>query len=160
MSLKIWLPLNGALENNGIGNYTITKYGLTTTTTGKISNTTYNFSNSTNNYITIMPSPLATNSDFSYCCWFKTTNLGYNQTIMTSRTAVDVTGFSIFYISTDHVLRFDDGASMTTPANVITAANTWYHLAFTRNNTTKNIYVNGQLVISDSINTPSKLNAN
>jgi len=56
MSLKVWLPLNGSLENKGISNLTIVESGVVVNTAGKIGSC-YSFDGS-NDYISLTGSVL------------------------------------------------------------------------------------------------------
>ena len=68
MSLKVWLPLRGTLENLGASDTTVTGTSVTIDTTGKIGSC-YSFGGSSN-YIKMVPAPLSNdNEEFSYTCW-------------------------------------------------------------------------------------------
>ena len=74
MALKIWLPLNGNLTNNGVNNYTITKDNdVTFDTGGKLGK--YAASTSSSAKITINVPELATmfgaGHKYSVACWVK-----------------------------------------------------------------------------------------
>lgn len=65
MSLQVWLPLNGNLNNQGLSNVTVTNYGATIESAGKIGQC-YNF-DGTDDRITV--SGLNLNNTWSYGCW-------------------------------------------------------------------------------------------
>ena len=70
MSLKVWLPLNGDLENKGASIVQATGTNITSNTSGKIGSC-YSF-NGSSSYIKLNTAPLNNNTrEFSYCCWFK-----------------------------------------------------------------------------------------
>lgn len=56
MALRVWLPLDGTLENKGVSNTTITNNGATVDTSGKIGSC-YAFNGSTG-YISLTGSQL------------------------------------------------------------------------------------------------------
>ena len=50
MALRVWLPLNGTLENRGLSNITVTNNGAAVDNNGKIGKC-YNFDGTSNSYI-------------------------------------------------------------------------------------------------------------
>ena len=64
MALRVWLPLNGDLENKGISDYEIRSANITITNDGKIGKC-YNF-NGSNSYINITNFEIGNN--WSYGC--------------------------------------------------------------------------------------------
>ena len=69
MSLIVWLPLNGNLENQGLSNVTVTNNGATVDNNGKIGKC-YNFSSSNNAYLQL-PQISINRSEMSFCIWAK-----------------------------------------------------------------------------------------
>lgn len=70
MSLQIWLPLNGNLNNQGLANVSVTNYNATVYDTGKIGKC-YSF-NGSNAYIKIgLPSSMTTIKNTTICMWVK-----------------------------------------------------------------------------------------
>lgn len=165
MSLKVWLPLMGTLENKGISNITVTNVGTTVdASAGKISASCQKFTRAStpNNYLRLPP--ILSDSEFSFCCWFKTGDITVNQCLLSQRTAVDATGFTIFYMgattgANSDTIRFDDGTSLNSTGK-ISSANTWYHIACVRTATQKLIYINGVLSGSGTSSTPTTINNN
>lgn len=160
MSLILWLPLQGTLENKGISDIVVDGHSSTVDTAhGKLALSCQKFARSTSQYLSF-PAFLSADSEFTYCCWFNTSSLDQTQCLFSQRTAAAVTGFSIFYMgaSTDEI-RFDDGASLSS-SGTISTANQWYHIAVVRTATNKYIYINGTLRGSGARNNPTKVNTN
>lgn len=67
MSLQIWLPLNGNLNNQGLSNVTATNHGATVGNNGKIGKC---YQNTASNYITI-PVTINVKQPFSLCYWYR-----------------------------------------------------------------------------------------
>ena len=67
MSLVVWLPLNGNLENQGLSNVTVTNNGATVDNNGKIGKC-YKFDET---YLTISTGLPANPTVFSFCSWVK-----------------------------------------------------------------------------------------
>lgn len=146
MALRVWLPLNGGLENKGISNITVTNNGATVNDSGKIGKC-YSF-NGSNNWIKLEPA-LFTNStqEFSVCCWFKTNSVTSAECLFSQRNACNANGFSVFVYGTSGRVLIDDGVRWdVTPRTLV--ADTWYHLTFTRSQSGKAYYINGELVAS------------
>ena len=69
MSLKIWLPLNGDLTNQGLSNATVTNYGATVDTNGKIGKC-YSFDGS-DDYIQLSNFDMSGLKEYTISCWVK-----------------------------------------------------------------------------------------
>lgn len=69
MSLKIWLPLNGDLTNQGLSNATVTNYGATVDTNGKIGKC-YSFDGS-DDYIQLSSFNMSGLEEYTISCWVK-----------------------------------------------------------------------------------------
>ena len=150
MSLILWLPLQGTLENKGISDIVVDGHSSTVdTTNGKLALSCQKFTSAAAQYLSF-PAFLNADNDFTYCCWFKTNSIASNQCLYSQRTGADTTGFSIFYMGKTtgtkaDALRFDDGESYYSTKKISTT-NKWYHLAFVRDATHKYIYIDGVLV--------------
>lgn len=138
MSLKIWLPLNGNLNNQGLSDITVTNSGATVDNNGKIGKC-YSFDGS-NDAISIPFTECVTN-DFSICMWFYKTQL--------SSKSYDTIfgGPSGFEIETRN-------ASETNPVIVgwnwgkptfSYTFNEWHHLVMTRTSSATKWYLDGEL---------------
>ena len=70
MSLQVWLPLNGNLNNQGLSDIKITNNGATIDNAGKIGKCYYFNASSYLNETSYNWSTFNT-SEFSLCCWYK-----------------------------------------------------------------------------------------
>lgn len=142
MSLRVWLPLNGSLENKGLDDVTVINNGATVDNNGKIGKC-YSFDGS-NDYFIGNPAPLNSQIiEWSYCCWFKPNKL-HNGCLFSNRTSVSDTGIALFYYS--NYIYFDDGIRWSfIPSTAISVEN-WNHLVFVRKTNCKQFYLNGVLI--------------
>lgn len=145
MSLRVWLPLNGDLHNQGISGIIATGINISVNTTGKIGSC-YSF-NGSSSYIELN-SALCSNetTEFSYTCWVK-----FNSTasccLFSNRTAINGNGATLFVNNSGNIL-YDIGNERHTKTYSF-STDTWYHLAFTyKKGATKKIYVNGTEIYS------------
>lgn len=138
MSLRVWLPLDGTLDNQGLDDITITNNGATIDNSGKIGKC-YSF-NGSDNYIYFPYSFF--NEDWSYSIWFYTTDTT-TQTLGCCRNGVGF-GFSVFLIS--NKLRIDgvigQNIQWTTPYTFPT--DVWVNLIITSKNGLIKYYINGE----------------
>ena len=144
MSLQVWLPMNGSINNQGLSNITPSITGVSTTTSGKIADTCANFSNG--NYIVLPNADFISTSSksLSVAFWVKTTSTS-TMTYFCDRT-VTGEGISIFQIDST-TFRFDMGGVQTSFKHSLSFSN-WTHLCFTADGSTKRLYVNGSLYAS------------
>ena len=153
MSLQVWLPLNGSLENQGLSNIIVTNNGATVSNGGKIGKC-YSF-NGSNNYLSIDPVITNGNQNFSFCCWVKLNALpasGAYYCLLCSRTSTANTCVGI-WLKGDKTFTIDVGGRWTTAVQNI-VADTWYHIAVTSTNAKRVLYINGiQTTSTTSINT-------
>lgn len=148
MSLRVWLPLLGTLENKGLHMTNITDANLTVEADGKIGSC-YSF-NGTSSYIKLDKALFNNNTnEFSYACWFKPTSTNQSVCLFSNRTGVNSNGFTIFLFNSGNLL-FDTGTRMTVAMPSAITANSWHHLVFTwrRSNGRKEVWVDGTLAIS------------
>lgn len=95
-------------------------------------------------YLTF-PNPLTSSStEFSISCWARFDNASDTMTICTMRASVG-SGIALFKVGSN--FRFDDNAQ-TTFSDYSIPINTWLHLVVTRSSSSKNLYINGNLVQS------------
>lgn len=146
MSLRVWLPLNGTLDNQGLDDVVVTNNGATVDNNGKIGKC-YNFDGS-NNYISFPYS--FPSGDWSYSIWFYTTSTD-TQTLGCCRNGVGL-GFSVFLIS--NKVRIDgiignDNQQWTTAYTYLT--NTWINLIVTSKNGLIKYYINGEYQTSKTV---------
>ena len=146
MSLRVWLPLNGTLDNQGLDDIVVTNNGATIDNSGKIGKC-YSFDGS-DDYISF-PYSFPT-IDWSYSIWFYTTSTN-TQTLGCCRNGVGF-GFSIFLIS--NKIRIDgivgnDNQQWTTTYTYPT--NTWINLIVTSKNGLIKYYINGEYQASKNV---------
>ena len=140
MSLRVWLPLNGDLRNNGLSNITVTNNGATIDNNGKIGKC-YSF-DGTDDKITLanLPNP----SNISVAFWMKrSANTGTRQFMFTAWNGVTceltTSGVIHCYVAPSH------GACDSTKA--ITVDDGWVHVAYTfEDKVCGKLYINGSLI--------------
>lgn len=76
MSLRVWLPLNGTLDNQGLEDVVVTNNGATVDNSGKIGKC-YSFDGS-DDYIQLTNFNMSNMSEFSISCWIKPTSSNLN----------------------------------------------------------------------------------
>lgn len=151
MSLQVWLPLNGNLDNQGLSSITVTNSGATINNAGKIGSC-YSFDGNTS-YIQSNTTYLNNNSiNFSIACWFKPDiNMSSTGCLFSNRTASLASGISIFYL-TNNSLYFDAGERWTiNNSNIVKGA--WNHLVFVKKGAEKQYYLNGTFISSTEYTT-------
>lgn len=146
MSLQVWLPLNGNLNNQGLSEVTVTNNGATVDSNGKIGSC-YSFD--TGKYLTVTK-PVALTEEISYSCWVNisswnsipydcilslSTETGWKD----SRATLCRNGSS-----TNLTWNIADGSSSSSiNSNTYLSLNTWYHIACTYDGAKLRIYING-----------------
>ena len=146
MSLIVWLPLNGDLENQGLSNVTVTNNGTTVDNNGKIGKC-YSF-NGSSNYITI--SSLEIPENFSISIWGKWNSLNNWSRLLDFGSAVGGAGYGFLIANNNTTSQMNfsyECGSGSVNVNIGTIVlNTWYHIAVTFQGTNIKIYLNGTLV--------------
>ena len=145
MSLKVWLPLNGDLTQQGTSNITVTNNGATVNTSGK-TGSCYAFNGSTG-YIALSGSDIFNiftggTQQFSITMWVF--HADATRAILFGD--YGTTGGINFNIelSTGHAVRFYWGGSPDSyPSNATIAASAWSHIALTYDGTKIQSYING-----------------
>ena len=152
MALQVWLPLNGDLRNNGIGNVIVTNNGATVDSAGKIGSCYY-FNGSSHIRISL-PTDMTTILGCTVAAWVKSES----STLALGGISQDVSNYSL-----PCVTLYSSGWQFTSTArggygyvNGGTVANTnvWHHVACTID-TSGNIqtYLDGAKVASSSLTT-------
>lgn len=165
MSLQVWLPLNGTLENKGLA--TLTSSGTATYKTGgKLGTNCFNL----NSRITFTCSSLANKTIFSIAFWAKVND---DETLSTDW--VDIIGFNdvstggttgqlrweTCYSSTnktrgisghDNTVYAITQYSATSGTYPVTVKNIWEHRVFTVSATKCSEYINGELKATYNVN--------
>lgn len=169
MSLILWMPLNGTLDNNGLlsPNYhmqTKLKYN----NNGKLGKC-MQFDGDASQILSISNVPQKT-SNFSWSCWFcqtsvTTTNNGVastSQYLLSAGRDCGIIGFNLRVMNGVLVVHLGSAEDPTTsvPTTSKTAKsitiqslslNTWYHVTVTVDETTVYCYINGKLVTSSPL---------
>lgn len=152
MSLQVWLPLNGSLNNQGLTDINIINNGATINNTGKIGQCYYFNASSYLNESTYDWTNFNT-TEFSLCCWYKEpspvasgnsqiicigTSSGWNN-IRIGLLRRTSNGYPMFSVS--------DGSNAVQYNCMATtfSFDTWNHIVCTYNNGEIKIYLNGIL---------------
>ena len=148
MSLVVWLPLNGNLENQGLSNVTVTNNRATVDNNGKIGKC-YSFGSSKR--ITVsQPANLSTTAA-SLSCWVNLSAWGssYDSLVnLSTGTGWSDTRLAFVRNNTANRIGFCVANGSTYNFTVMTSdlpLNTWTHLTGTFDGSTIKIYVNGVL---------------
>ena len=148
MSLVVWLPLNGNLENQGLSNVTVTNNGAIVDNNGKIGKC-YSFGSSKR--ITVsQPANLSTTAA-SLSCWVNLSAWGssYDSLVnLSTGTGWNDTRLAFVRNDTANRIGFCVANGSTYNFTVMTSdlpLNTWTHLTGTFDGSTIKIYVNGVL---------------
>ena len=147
MALRIWLPLNGNVNNYGLANdYSFAVGSATIDNSGKIGKC-YNFSSTSSNGINLLSGNVAdfmntyiNNQSWSLCAWVKNAiNNGDTCVISLSY------GLRLFAGSSTYVSLYNSSRSVSCNSSVGTGDNKWHHIVATynSNNNAIKIYVDG-----------------
>ena len=148
MSLRVWLPLQGDLHNQGLANVTVTNYGATINNNGKIGQC-YSF-DGTNDYITI--SGLSLNNQWSYGCWVysPTSSRGWEGVIILNNNGGDADmQLGMYTCPKNNVIQstangqYNSGISFTYEQ--------WNHFFATFDGNSLKTYINGILINTKAI---------
>lgn len=147
MSLQVWLPLNGKINNNGLLSTSFTTSNVTMNSNDAGFNGADNIS-----YMILNPGLPTDFTTFTFCAWIyknSTTQDKYH-TIYTQRTKTGA-GVSIFlYPGDQNKFRFDVGSSNHWTPNYTLTNEVWTHICFIFDGAKKYLYINGQLKETDS----------
>ena len=150
MSLRVWLPLNGTLDNQGLDNVIVTNNGATIDNNGKIGKC-YSFDGS-NDKIQISNAP--TPVDISIAMWFKrnaTTNT--RQFLYTQWEGITLELDSANKITCSVYSNGSQGGYCKTD-DAITVNSGWVHICFVfKNGVGTKLYINGLQISSASLST-------
>lgn len=152
MSLKIWLPLTGSLENKGCGNYPLTMHrgSLIYHNEGKIGKCFYANGVNTIQIQNIIPD-LYNISGYSLCAWFyiesnNTTHSG-SAIISAGNWNNEVLNLALSDWSTDHYTRLRiSGTNWGRTYAYNFVKNKWYHVVICSDQNKTYAYVDGLLI--------------
>lgn len=142
MSLRIWLPLTGNLNNNGIENITISSTDATVNSGGKIGSC-YSFDGNSS-YLFGTQNFLSNNTeDWTFCCWMKVNN-SHNGCLFSCRNSANFNGITVFYYGSQWLI--DDGKRWQFTPRITIESNKWYHVCVVRKKGIgKYLYIDGEL---------------
>ena len=146
MSLRVWLPLTGHLNNQGLDDITVTNNGATVDNSGKLGKC-YNFTSTYIEYDNPLPT---TCTQFSICAWVNlisgyTANYGLHVVSFGTsygRICVSKDGQAVRVLLNDGTTNYAGGSNAL--ASSLTAG-IWNHYVVTFDNGIVRIYINGQL---------------
>lgn len=149
MSLQVWLPLNGNLNNQGLdGDFTITNSGATIDTSGKIGQC-YSFNGSSSR---ICLSAKTYSYPLTMCAWIKMNNATDSNTEYicsyntdSGGTAGHAIGFGIY----SGKMSIWHGGSVVQYGTAL-SNNIWYHIAAVVTSSNYSLYINGSKVLETS----------
>ena len=137
MSLVVWLPLNGDLENQGLSNVTVTNNGATVDASGKIGKC-YSFNGSSAKISTSINLTPA----MSFCAWVKFNSV--KNFVIDARDSSGQ-GYQPMYISSTGLQIYSSGSPSGGYINYSFSTDVWYHLVVSYSNNKGYLYVNGTL---------------
>lgn len=157
MSLQVWLPLTGHLNNQGLSNVTVTNNGATVDNSGKIGKC-YSFNGSSAKITNTLPATVSSSVGTLACWakfnafpqsasgsgvrWYSLIQLGALGGFATCRFGLYMEYTNVINISIDGS---DTGKNAYTHS---LSTNTWYHLCATYDGTLVKLYINGSQVMS------------
>lgn len=149
MSLKVWLPLNGDLENKGISNVNITANGASVNTSGKIGSC-YSFDGS-DDYISLDGSVFydiikGGTQPFSIAMWIYH-NDSTRAILFGDYSLSGAIGFNI-ELTTAHQIRFywNGSPDKNFDSNSSVGVQTWTHITLTYDGSQLLLYKNGAII--------------
>ena len=156
MSLLVWLPLNGNLNNQGLSNYNLSMFRGTEVynNAGKIGKCFYANGVNTIKILNIIPD-FYNYSEYSLCAWFyiEAQNPSHSGSAIISggNWNNQLLNLALSDWSTDHYTRLQvSGTSWNKVYNYNFMKNTWYHVVVCSDSNHTYAYVNG-ILIGDTI---------
>lgn len=152
MSLRVWLPLNGSLENQGLDNVTVTNNGAIVDNNGKIGKC-YSFGASSYLKVPLPKLSEYSTTAFSMCLWAKVPSptSGNKQLLHIGKGSGWTNNrFTILYQGSTTVSRIvtsiSDGSSYGAySCYTDIPIDTWIHIASVFDNKKLKLYINGEL---------------
>ena len=151
MALRVWLPLNGDLENKGISDYEVRSANITIVDDGKIGKC-YSF-NGSNSYINITNFEIGNN--WSYGCWVNTPNSdsrGWEIVMILNNSGSDADSQFAFWVHQKEN-RFESLANTQYVSTIpyTNYYNSWHHFFATFNGSLLTTYIDGNIVNTKTI---------
>ncbi len=145
MALKVWLPLNGNINNNGLTENNASINGSVPFSNGKIGKAADFTSTSATNRITVPGLELTT---FSVCAWFMSPSaVSTASCIINEGRDYNTYGWRMYITSANKISLNCANTAFNTMDCVV---NTWYHACITIGNGIVKYYINGELKSSVS----------
>lgn len=145
MALKVWLPLNGNINNNGLTENNAVINGNVPFSNGKIGKAADFTGGSATNRITVPGLELTT---FSVCAWFMSPSaVSAASCIINEGRDYNTLGWRM-YITSANKISLNCANTAFNTMNCV--ANTWYHACITFGNGVVKYYINGELKSSVS----------
>lgn len=146
MSLIVWLPLNGDLNNQGLSNATVTASGATVNSSGKIGSC-YSFDGS-DDYISLIGDAVNNcfkggTQQFSIAFWVYRAD-ATRGIVLGDYGLTNAINFNLEF-NTSHQFRFYWNGSPDKAFSAAVTASAWSHVVFTYNGTAIKYYLNGAL---------------
>jgi len=142
MPLRVWLPLLGNLDNQGLDDLIVTNNGATIDTAGKLGKC-YCFNNTAAIVTHLNVSPFV--EHFSFCGWVKFTSTTSAQYIFHLGGATWQSKYALSEDYSGTIVYYIDGTENRTTLSTASTLNQWVHYAYTYDGSTVRIYVNGEL---------------
>lgn len=144
MSLQIWLPLNGSLENQGLNDVIVTNNGVTVDNNGKIGKC-YRFDGDA--YLNLSKG-MDTTKDYSICYWVKEFE---NNTLGQFRVVYQCGGLIVGQYGSYLNIYNGSGSGLDVTAAIDTT--TWHHACFTFQSSENlmTIYIDGKYATSKTV---------
>lgn len=136
MSLKVWLPLDGDLHNQGCGNIEATGINTVINNDGKIGKCYY--CNSSSRIYSDLFTP--TSNNFSICCWYKMNSKNEASGYIIGLSRASEPSFMLYKYGNTYFRLYIDSYSNYTHNLDLT---TWHHLTITYNGTDYCLYIDG-----------------
>ena len=148
MSLKVWLPLNGNLNNQGLSNINVTNENATVSTSGKIGSC-YEFNGSTSRItINYLDAFKGGSNPFTYCCWIYDNDNSARSIYFGDYGTTGAIGINIEKNASNKV-RFYWNGSPDKVFNAIIPNQQWVHVAITYDGKILKCYLNS--ILQDSL---------
>ena len=145
MSLRIWLPLLGNLNNHGTTNVTVTNSNASVDTAGKIGSC-YSFNGSTSRLDLVNNDfPNILNGDFSICFWLYSNDSSGRSIYFGNWSAPSGSFFNIEKNGSEKLRFYWNGNPDLVSTNLSIPNTTWCHITITRKANTVKFYLNGVL---------------
>ena len=147
MSLKLWLPLRGTLENLGLTETGITQANLTVSNNGKIGDC-YSF-NGSNSYILVNNGLTLDDKEWSYCCWARQdADYGTGSNCLYSQRTSSSNSQRAIFMYPDKRIYIDEKTRYSTTLDTSADLTQWCHYVILRRASNIEVHINGELVLS------------